>query len=247
VYAPPEWIKCRRYRADGLTVWSLGVLLYDMVCGDIPFETDNQTKRAQVVFKTSLGLSDQVKNLIKSCLTISTHDRITMNGILSHPWTSKNNNNQAITDSRPTLLRTISTPMDVIPSSKTNPINAGGSSIGISSSAASSLMSMSPMSIQIQEEVSSLNARCDTSISEPEIEDYLRLSSPMSISPDPSPIRDHRMLEIGLNSSNSSSGGSFYSKHQMASSVSTARPTGLVRSSNMLQLPSFEQLINRNA
>ena len=81
VYAPPEWIKFRRYRAEGLTVWSLGILLYDMVCGDIPYENDHQIKRAQVLFKPALGLSDEIKDLIRSCLTVSTTDRISVNAI----------------------------------------------------------------------------------------------------------------------------------------------------------------------
>lgn len=37
---PPEWVLKREYHAIPATVWSLGVTLFEMVGGDLPFKND---------------------------------------------------------------------------------------------------------------------------------------------------------------------------------------------------------------
>ena len=59
MYSPPEWIISKRYYGDKLTVWSLGILLYDMVCGDIPFESD------QAICTAKLNLNNNVSQSCK--------------------------------------------------------------------------------------------------------------------------------------------------------------------------------------
>jgi len=84
VYSPPEWIQRRCYRGVPATTWSLGVLLFDMVCGNIPFEEDHQIVRAEPVFRG--GCSAEVKDLIRQCLAIRPEDRPSLEQLLCHPW-----------------------------------------------------------------------------------------------------------------------------------------------------------------
>jgi len=86
VYSPPEWINCGAYTAEALTVWSLGILLYDMVCGDIPFESDHEISTARLVWFKQLNLSNQVKDLISGCLTLDPAKRMTLDEVQDHPW-----------------------------------------------------------------------------------------------------------------------------------------------------------------
>jgi len=84
VYSPPEWVRDGRYQGEAATVWSLGILLYDMVCGDIPFEHDDQILKAQPVLPTSLSKS--LKDLIRKCLNLNERERPSLEAILQHPW-----------------------------------------------------------------------------------------------------------------------------------------------------------------
>jgi len=85
-YAPPEWVIRRKYQAESLTVWSLGVLLYDMLCGDIPFQTDQEILVGHLDWPQELSLSCEVKELVRSCLCKDYGERIRIQEVRDHSW-----------------------------------------------------------------------------------------------------------------------------------------------------------------
>merc|ERR1711878_248219 len=86
VYSPPEWILAGEYQADGLTVWSLGILLYDMLCGDIPYTTDQEICSGNLLWPSQHSLSPSARDLIARCLTVDHRKRISLDSLLCHSF-----------------------------------------------------------------------------------------------------------------------------------------------------------------
>ena len=83
-YAPPEVTKHAWYYAQSLQTWQLGILLYEMVMGYLPFSRGNFIMNGLIRFYEPV--SDQCKNLIKKCLEPVFVHRPTYREILDHPW-----------------------------------------------------------------------------------------------------------------------------------------------------------------
>ncbi|CAI2347824.1 unnamed protein product [Caenorhabditis sp. 36 PRJEB53466] len=83
-YCPPEWFRDQLYLPLEATSWSLGVLLFILLTGKLPFRNEIQICLGNVKFPS--GLSREVCQLVKMCLTTSTSARASLAQIAAHPW-----------------------------------------------------------------------------------------------------------------------------------------------------------------
>jgi len=90
-YMAPE-VYLRQEYGKEVDLWSLGVMMYTMFCGGLPFPDDVKCEQRVLYgephFRESQWrhVSEQAKDLIKALLVKDPHKRITATQALYHPW-----------------------------------------------------------------------------------------------------------------------------------------------------------------
>lgn len=87
-YIAPEVLAGEKYTSS-VDIWALGVMLYVMLFLQFPFTGDvqnmyNEMRSGDLSYPTSI--SRDLKSLIRGLLTMDPTERITLQGIMSHPW-----------------------------------------------------------------------------------------------------------------------------------------------------------------
>ena len=96
-YVAPEVLLRTPYNKE-VDIWSMGVILYYMLCGHLPFKGNKEVDIAEKIVNDDLEFdndewevrSKRVKELIASCLKKEPEERITIDDFLNHPWFKKN-------------------------------------------------------------------------------------------------------------------------------------------------------------
>ncbi|KFP85819.1 Serine/threonine-protein kinase pim-3, partial [Acanthisitta chloris] len=83
-YCPPEWILCRCCDGQSATAWSLGILLYGMICGEFPFNTNEEIVQGQLSFLPRV--SQECQHLIRWCLSMQPSHGPSLEDLFSHSW-----------------------------------------------------------------------------------------------------------------------------------------------------------------
>ena len=97
IYAPPEMILSQKYKGELNDIWDAGIVLYAMVCGNLPFSQDSQDININHIiegfYDIPKDISSSCVEVIKSCLECNPEKRITFNKLKNLKWIEYNNFN----------------------------------------------------------------------------------------------------------------------------------------------------------
>lgn len=91
-YAAPELVKGQKYHGNLVDIWSMGVILYAMLAGKLPFDAEvtndvqpllRMIKKGQYTMAPEIGSA--AADLISRMLQVNPKDRITIPQIWRHP------------------------------------------------------------------------------------------------------------------------------------------------------------------
>uniref|UniRef100_A0A4W3HL85 Maternal embryonic leucine zipper kinase n=1 Tax=Callorhinchus milii TaxID=7868 RepID=A0A4W3HL85_CALMI len=89
-YAAPELIQGKAYIGSEADIWSMGVLLYALLCGFLPFDDDNIVTLYRKIIKGKYSipkwLSPGSELILKQMLQVDPSRRVSVKQLLNHPW-----------------------------------------------------------------------------------------------------------------------------------------------------------------
>jgi serine/threonine protein kinase len=94
-YLAPEMLQRRDY-TRAVDTWALGVIVFVLVCGCLPFDDDSATVPSDDLVRTKFvlrfprwakNLSPSAKSLLSHLLDVNPRTRFTAEQALEHPWT----------------------------------------------------------------------------------------------------------------------------------------------------------------
>ncbi|KAG2236906.1 kinase-like domain-containing protein [Thamnidium elegans] len=92
-FAAPELLKANPYSGPEVDVWSLGVVIYVMATGSVPFDDKSMPGLHDKIKKGHVNypahLSDECKDLLSRIFITEPSQRIIMTDIIHHPWMNK--------------------------------------------------------------------------------------------------------------------------------------------------------------
>ncbi|KAK6294398.1 hypothetical protein J4Q44_G00352280 [Coregonus suidteri] len=102
IYMAPEVINAHEY-SQQCDVWSIGVIMYMLLCGEPPFIASSEERLFEMIKKGELNfdgpvwdtISDAAKKVLSYLLKVDPAHRITANELLDNPWITGDTNTPA--------------------------------------------------------------------------------------------------------------------------------------------------------
>ena len=94
-FVAPECCSDSSFDPLKVDIWAIGVTLYCMLLGKLPFDGETTVELFENIqggrldFPVSAGLSDEVRDLLQAILVKDPANRVSLQGILEHPWLSE--------------------------------------------------------------------------------------------------------------------------------------------------------------
>ncbi|GAA6026059.1 hypothetical protein JCM8202_002946 [Rhodotorula sphaerocarpa] len=89
-YMAPEVVSGQRYLGEEVDIWSLGVILYALLTGSLPFDDDDEGIMRQLILDCEYHIPDWLEedaaSLVRSILVRDPLQRASLKEILSHPF-----------------------------------------------------------------------------------------------------------------------------------------------------------------